>query len=293
MTIAAVIAVYNGAGLIRRSMESVLAQTRAPDEFLVIDDGSTDETGAMVRSYGARVRYVHQKNSGVAAARNRAVREAVSEWIAFLDHDDEWLPRKLEAQAAAVEADRSAALCYTAYWLHGIEGSKRLAHVPPGKIWPSARMRNPFPPSVVMVRRREVLELGGFYEGLQKAGVEDWEFFARFLAHHPRAAAVGEGLANYYEVPTSASRNYRKMLADSLEILERGLLTGLRGPARAWWRRRIKSMVYYRIAISAQENGDPAGQYLVQSFRQWPLPDLAPKRLQTAAAWWWKTRRGG
>src|SRR5690349_20181236 len=97
-SIAAAIAVYNGANLIRRSVDSILAQTRPADEVLVVDDGSTDRTGEVVREYGSRVRYIRQENSGVSTARNRAAREATSEWIAFLDHDDEWLPNKLARQ---------------------------------------------------------------------------------------------------------------------------------------------------------------------------------------------------
>src|ERR1051326_9104660 len=95
-SITAIIAVYNGAELIQRSIDSVLAQTRPADELIVVDDGSTDRTGEIVQSYGSRVRYIRQNNSGVSTARNRAAKEAKSEWIAFLDHDDEWLPQKLE-----------------------------------------------------------------------------------------------------------------------------------------------------------------------------------------------------
>jgi glycosyltransferase involved in cell wall biosynthesis len=263
ISIAAAIAVYNGASLIRRSIESVLAQTRAAEEVIVVDDGSTDGTGAIVQSYGPRVRYIRQENSGVARARNRAAREAQSEWIAYLDHDDEWLPRKLEMQAEAVQRDAGAAVCYTAYWMREVDGSRRRAHTEPDRIWPSARMENPFPPSVVMIRRKVFLELGGFYEGLKRAGVEDWEFFARLLAGH-RAVAVGEPLANYYVVPNSASRNHRRMLADSLEIVDRGLLEGLTSTRRRLWRRRIRSMVYYRIAIAAREEGAASAGLLVR-----------------------------
>jgi glycosyltransferase involved in cell wall biosynthesis len=284
MTIAAAIAVYNGANLIRRSLESILGQTRAADEVIVVDDGSTDNTPEIVQSYLPRVRYLRQNNSGVSTARNRAAREATSEWIAYLDHDDEWLPRKLERQAAAVETHPDASLCYTAYWMRELDGSQRVAHIPETQVWPSARMRNPFPPSVVMLRRAQLLESGGFYEGLKRAGVEDWEFFARFLADH-RVIGVNEPLANYYVVPNSASQNHQRMLADSLNIVDRGLLAGLTGSNRAVWRRRIRAMIYYRTAISAREGGYSATGLLLRSFREWPVPDVAPERWKTAAAW--------
>jgi glycosyltransferase involved in cell wall biosynthesis len=283
--IAAVIAVYNGEKEIRRSVESVLAQTQPPDEFIVVDDGSTDRTGEIVQSYGPRVRYLYQKNSGVSTARNRGVKEAQSEWVAFLDHDDEWLPNKLEKQAAAVAADPGASLCYSGIEVRDRDGICPGVHfISLDRIWPGARLRNPFPPSVVMIRRSVFLELGGFHEELKKAGVEDWEFFARFLATH-RAVAVAEPLARYYEVPESASRkNHRKMLADSLAIVDRGLLTGLTGARRMVWRRRIRGVVYYRAALFARDEREPAAGYLLHSFLEWPFPGEAP-RWRTAAAW--------
>jgi glycosyltransferase involved in cell wall biosynthesis len=279
--VTAIIPVYNGADCIQRSIESVLSQTRPADELIVVDDGSTDETRTIVRRYGAGVRYLHQTNSGVAAARNNGVQQATSEWIAFLDHDDEWLPNKLELQLLCLENNPASDLCYSAYWIHTLHGLRRLAHLPLRDLWPVTRLRNPFPPSVVVLRRAEFLKLGGFKESLK--GAEDWEFFVRFLKAH-NALEIPKPLANYYELVTSCSRDYRRMLPDTLSIVEEPLLAGLSGSNRALWRRRIKSVLYYRAAISAHENGDSAAKYLLQSFLQWPFPDFAPQRFKTLAA---------
>jgi glycosyltransferase involved in cell wall biosynthesis len=280
--VTAIIPVFNGAALIRRSIESVLSQTRPADEVIVVDDGSTDETANIVRSYGLRVRYLRQPNSGVAAARNNGVKQAKSEWIAFLDHDDEWLPNKLERQMALLEHHPTAALCYSAYWLHTLDGPKLLAHLPLRNLWPAARLRNPFPPSVAILRRAEFLQIGGFNETYKGASCEDWELFVRFLTAYS-AVELAEPLANYYEVATGGSRNYRRMLPNTLSIVEHPLLSGLSGAKRTWWRRRIKSVLYYRAAVSARENGDSATKYLLQSFAQWPFPDFAPERFKTFA----------
>lgn len=103
-TISVVIPAYNRADTIRLCLESVLKQTTSPLEIIVVDDCSTDETVAIVRSYDdSRIRcVVLPRNSGAQAARNRGIREAKGEWIAFQDSDDEWLPEKLEKQIAAL-----------------------------------------------------------------------------------------------------------------------------------------------------------------------------------------------
>src|SRR5947209_2263946 len=98
----AVIPVRNGAEYIADAIRSVLDQTAPPLECLVIDDGSTDATPEIVRSFGTRVAYVCQSHAGVSAARNHGARRARGELVAFLDHDDVWLPTKLERQVEAL-----------------------------------------------------------------------------------------------------------------------------------------------------------------------------------------------
>jgi GT2 family glycosyltransferase len=93
-----VIPTYNRADCIGRTIASVMAQSLPPDEVIVVDDGSTDDTAGVVAGFDGRVRYVRQENAGVAAARNHGARLAGSEWIAFVDSDDLWHPRKLELQ---------------------------------------------------------------------------------------------------------------------------------------------------------------------------------------------------
>ena len=95
-TVAVVIPACNIGTLVARAIDSVLAQTRKAEEIIVVDDGSTDDTASVIKSYGSKVHYVYQANLGLAGARNTGIRAATCEWVAFLDGDDEWLPDNLK-----------------------------------------------------------------------------------------------------------------------------------------------------------------------------------------------------
>ncbi len=99
MKISVVIPVYNAADTVERAIDSVLHQTVPVAEIILIDDGSTDRTAQTVQKYGSAIRYFHYENAGLPVARNRGIDQAQSEWIAFLDADDEWLPHCVESHA--------------------------------------------------------------------------------------------------------------------------------------------------------------------------------------------------
>jgi glycosyltransferase involved in cell wall biosynthesis len=103
--VTAAIPTYNRARFLPEALESVFAQTRPPEEVLVVDDGSTDDTQEVLARYGDRIRVVRQPNAGRSAARNRAITEAGGELLSFLDSDDRWLPDKLERQVPVLERD--------------------------------------------------------------------------------------------------------------------------------------------------------------------------------------------
>lgn len=96
--ISCIVPTYNGERYLSEALDSVLAQTHRPLELIVADDGSTDGTARVAKSYGERVRFVSQANAGPAAARNLGVRSAEGEFVAFLDQDDLWRPEKLVRQ---------------------------------------------------------------------------------------------------------------------------------------------------------------------------------------------------
>ena len=118
---------YQTASFIAETIESVLAQTYTNWEMIIVDDCSTDATDEVVAPYlgDSRIRYLkNEKKSGAAVSRNRALREAKARWIAFLDSDDLWSPKKLEKQIAFMEENHYA-FSYTKYEEIG-ENSKSL-----------------------------------------------------------------------------------------------------------------------------------------------------------------------
>jgi glycosyltransferase involved in cell wall biosynthesis len=113
--VSVVIPTYNRADKVGKAIESVLVQTVTDLEVIVVDDGSSDNTGEVLKAaYGDRIRYYFQSNQGASVARNRGVEEARGEWIAFLDSDDVWEKDKIEWQLKALRRFRpSCRACYT------------------------------------------------------------------------------------------------------------------------------------------------------------------------------------
>jgi glycosyltransferase involved in cell wall biosynthesis len=103
--ISVIIPVYNGDKYLAEAIESVLAQTDFRFDVIIVDDGSTDNTGKVAESFGSLVRYYYQINSGPGAARNKGISLALGDFISFLDADDLWTPDKMKQQWMAFEAD--------------------------------------------------------------------------------------------------------------------------------------------------------------------------------------------
>jgi len=114
LSLSVVIPSFNRAHFLPRAIESVRSQIEAGDEIIVVDDGSTDNTESVVNQIGdARIRYIRQAKAGAGAARNRGVREATGDLIAFQDSDDEWLPGKAALQREFLAAHPDILFCFT------------------------------------------------------------------------------------------------------------------------------------------------------------------------------------
>lgn len=154
-SVSAVVPCYNGARFLRETLESALAQTHPPLEVIVVDDGSTDDSAAIAASLGPPVRVIRQANQGESVARNRGIDEACGDWLAFLDADDLWHPRKLAAQLAAV-GEGVIAVHTNLYNFGASDHIHRLEAIPPDVRYSVARVAidNVFrTPSALLVRK--------------------------------------------------------------------------------------------------------------------------------------------
>ena len=111
--VSVVIPAYNSGKFVAQAVESVLAQTYAPFEIIVVDDGSTDETKDVLGRFNGQINYIHQANSGPSAARNAGIRVARGAYICFLDADDLWTPDRLAVQMAFMQANHSIGLLFS------------------------------------------------------------------------------------------------------------------------------------------------------------------------------------
>lgn len=174
-TISCIVPVYNGARFLAEALDSILAQSLPPAEIIVVDDGSTDATAAVVDAYAAKVRYVHQQNAGPASARNHGIRLAKGEFLSFLDADDLWQPDKLARQRSALMSSAQAGICISHvqnFWV------AELAHE-------RERLRDdafakPMPGYVCqcLLARRRVFETVGNFDESKRVG-EDVDWFMR------------------------------------------------------------------------------------------------------------------
>jgi len=185
--VSVVIPVWNGERTIAATLDSVLAQTVRDIEVLVIDDGSTDGTAAIVsKSADSRVALHRFENRGLAASRNRGMRLARGEFIAFVDADDLWRPERLARQLEALDAAPTAALAYS--FTDCIDEGGTVVGpgsyiVAEGRVYERLLVWNFLDNGSSMIARRDaLLASGGFDETLPAA--EDWDLWLRIAWHH-------------------------------------------------------------------------------------------------------------
>ncbi|MGB0630875.1 MAG: glycosyltransferase family 2 protein [Alphaproteobacteria bacterium] len=226
LDVSVIIPAYRAETTIGRALKSVAAQTAPPREVIVVDDGSPDGTAAAAESCRAEMRdialkVVRQKNAGAGAARNRAVQNATSTFVAFLDADDEWLPEKLE-QSFDVLNGKNLDLVSHNYDAVGPDGSV-------SRVDCAARFRegpDPFvtlyrkgylSTSTLITRRDLVLDAGGFDTTL--ANAQDFDLWLAILQNGERSFEVFDGtLTRYHVTEGSITANTERRIRCCLDV---------------------------------------------------------------------------
>ncbi|MBI2078589.1 MAG: glycosyltransferase family 2 protein [Euryarchaeota archaeon] len=198
---------YRTAHLIGDTIRSVIAQTYPRWEMLIVEDCSPDDTGQVVRRWtgvDSRVKLIAlERNGGPAAARNAALERARGRWIAFLDSDDLWLPRKLETSIAWAKAQRSP-LVYTGYRRMSADGKRvgRAINVPKSLTYRQLLGNTAIATSTVLVDR----SVAGDFR-MRQTYYDDFDGWLRILKGGHRAAGLNEDLMRYRVLSGSVSRN--------------------------------------------------------------------------------------
>ena len=198
--VSVIIPTYNRARTLIRAISSVLYQTFTDHEVIVVDDGSNDGTEARLEPVMGRIRYLrHPDNMGVSAARNEGIKASRYPFVAFLDSDDYWLPKKLSAQMDFFERNPGAVACQTEeIWIRkGLRVNPRKRHLKPsGDIFVPSLKLCLVSPSAVVLKRALLDEVGLFDEELPAC--EDYDLWLRISCRYPihlipRRLVVKEG----------------------------------------------------------------------------------------------------
>jgi glycosyl transferase family 2 len=299
MKISVAVAAYNAADYLREAIDSALAQTLQPFEIVVVDDGSTDRTRQVCEAFGERVRYLYQENDGTAGigARWKSIQESRGEWIALLDHDDRWLPAKLEKQVEALKQFPDSGIVLTRYRGIGAAGEE----VPSSEMQPVSgkliRMEshqalhhllrsNPYCPSSALILKRALVEDGP--PSLTACG--DWSDWFRITRHFPMLV-LDENLTEYRITPEQFCANKDHLatrMSETLQQQKQHLQPGCANCRAAFHAGEVHVAHIFAVAArtyldqyhAAARAGDVsrARSLLKQAMRAAPMEVLRPRR---------------
>ena len=224
-----VMPVYNGAAYLGRAIESILCQTYGYYEFIIINDGSTDESAAIIQEYDdSRIRYYEHSNRGLAATLNRGIEMAKGKYLARQDQDDISYPQRFEKQIAFLETHPEYGMVgsWAEIWIQ--DKKTRRTHKHPSDnltLKSDLLFNNPFVHSSMMLRKTVFDEIGLYADDKSRQLPEDYELWSR-IARKFKVANIPEMLLVYREVRGSISRNGIDPLLDRA--------VGISGENLAW-----------------------------------------------------------
>lgn len=245
--ISVIIPTYNRCGSLRRALASVLAQTYAAAEVIVIDDGSTDTTADLLCTEFPQVTYFFQQNRGVSAARNAGIQLATGQWLAFLDSDDEWLPDKLSRQMELLAENPNYQVCHTdEIWIRrGKRVNAMKKHAKRGGwIFRHCLPLCAMSPSATMIHRSVFAEVGNFDPSLPAC--EDYDLWLRITARYPVAFVETPQIIKYGGHDDQLSARYWGMDRFRIQAL-RGIID--HGRLSTGDRREAAAMLVEKAAV--------------------------------------------
>jgi glycosyltransferase involved in cell wall biosynthesis len=223
LSVSAVLPCYNSGPFLAQAIESALAQSRSATEVIVVDDGSTDDSGEVAQRYP--VRYIRlPANAGNAVARNRCIHEARCELIAWLDADDYWEPNHLEVVAGLLDRYAEAAAAFSTVQFVGSLKGQLVPRFPAGEpreVFWECFWRTPAGQMGAVTRRDALLRIGGYTEAQRSAN--DYDLWMRLSRHYP-FVCTHEVTSNYRWHNAQLSRNpadqYRNTYLARLRLLD-------------------------------------------------------------------------
>ena len=220
--VSVIIPTYNGSRFIKETVQSVIGQTYPNIEIIIVDDGSTDNTPDIVKSINdPRLIHIRQANSGVSMARNHGIDISHGDYIAFLDHDDVWLPHKLERQLQLFKEDPNIAMVYSDTFIIDENNSIINTYSHKIKFYRGMIFKELFFSCfitilTVVIKKPVFLEVGPFLPF--KIG-EDYDLFLKCAARYP-IDYIDEPLAKYRVHESNYSKNYETEVSECIEIFD-------------------------------------------------------------------------
>ncbi len=223
MKVSVIVPTYNYGRFIEGCLNSIFSQTFKDFEVIVVDDGSTDGTGEIIKSYPRPVRSIYQENRGLPAARNRAIEASQGEYLAFLDSDDLWLPEKLGEQVRIMDGDRELGIVFSD--ASAFDGEKIIREsileeesICTGHCFARLFMGNFLVMPTVMIRKSCLRQTGLFDETLPV--VADYDLWLRISAFF-RIGFVDRPLAMYRVHPSNMSKDFCRLLEDEIRVVQK------------------------------------------------------------------------
>jgi glycosyltransferase involved in cell wall biosynthesis len=243
--VSVIVPAYNAAAVLRDALRSVAHQTYPRWEAIVVDDGSTDATGDLVREFAARdarFRLIQQPNAGVSAARNAGIAQARGEIIAFLDSDDFWFQPKLEQQLHLWNKHPEANLLFTNYRSWDGQNERELRYQSGSKFPEGNPIRrliffNLYATHTILLKR-SALEKAGLFDPLLSIG-EDWDLWLRLAEDGLNARGLIEPMSYYRVWPGNTMRQSLRVAESNVQVLEKNLEATRRAELRPLYRRSL------------------------------------------------------